>query len=594
MASSQGQGCMMYVPVLVSNSSMYSQPDTLQKDSSSMFAQAEALEKESAQLKMKAQQLKLQENVSNIIATKLSQLDNDISISAPACDAQEIIDFVETPWPSPCTTPRKYHTPPSVCDSDAHEANSLTPPSIHYGGVPANTIQAAPASNTGTQTCRISSSCISMPSVPIATIQVQSAQVGCAQQMIATAACCAAPVLTALVPCNAFFCPMPSVVQPLDAAPQSQDMRTTLMMRNLPNDYSRDMVLELLECKGFSGRYDFFYLPVDFQTNSGLGYAFVNFITHGDAQQAECLLQGYCDWTIPSHKVLEVSWSELSQGLQANIDRYHNSSVLHPSVPEEFQPMLFSNGVRIPFPAPTKPIRQPRLKLGGCRRTADEDECANLVGGKSSLTPADRIKKTISVINSGDIAEIVSHARNTLSSKLAFLAPEVCDEMHTVGQVCTFHKRLHDAIPDLQVTLEHIGNNDQHLGALTWRVTCIGTQVKKFIPHLPIDALAKFALEVTVKHAGNGRPAWVCWNFGVLATCSNTFSTVCIEDVSADDLTEKELKHRSGDCQPCAYFAFRADGCRAGDSCEFCHLCSKSQAKSKKKAKAARIRAGEI
>jgi len=33
---------------------------------------------------------------------------------------------------------------------------------------------------------------------------------------------------------------------------------------------------------------------------------------------------------------------------------------------------------------------------------------------------------------------------------------------------------------------------------------------------------------------------------------------------------EHEAKHIAGECQPCAYFAFRADGCRQGDDCEFC------------------------
>jgi len=275
-----------------------------------------------------------------------------------------------------------------------------------------------------------------------------------------------------------------------------------------------------------------------------------------------------------------------------NIERYHNSSVFHPSVPEEFQPLLFSNGLRVPFPAPTQPIRQPRLKVGGGRKSDVNDVSMATANLESVLTPWDRINKTISVINRGDIAEIILHAKNTLSSKLEFLVPDVCDELYTVGQVCTFHRRLHDAIPDLKIELDYLGKDGNLEGALTWRVTCFGTQVKKFIPHLPIDARARFTLEVTVQSASGRRPTWIRWNFGVSEALSNgpVPFPMCIEDVS--DLTEKELKHRNGDCQPCAYFAFRADGCRAGDSCEFCHLCTKKQAKSKKKAKKAELKAG--
>merc|ERR1711870_52323 len=37
-----------------------------------------------------------------------------------------------------------------------------------------------------------------------------------------------------------------------------QSTLTTIMLRNLPNDCSRDMVLELLDSEGFKDRYNFF------------------------------------------------------------------------------------------------------------------------------------------------------------------------------------------------------------------------------------------------------------------------------------------------------------------------------------------------
>ncbi len=51
-----------------------------------------------------------------------------------------------------------------------------------------------------------------------------------------------------LVACAPAWGPAP--VQALGETFVAQDTRTTLMMRNLPSDYTREMVLELLDSKG--------------------------------------------------------------------------------------------------------------------------------------------------------------------------------------------------------------------------------------------------------------------------------------------------------------------------------------------------------
>jgi len=48
---------------------------------------------------------------------------------------------------------------------------------------------------------------------------------------------------------------------------------------------------------------------------------------------------------------------------------------------------------------------------------------------------------------------------------------------------------------------------------------------------------------------------------------------------------EAEL-HACGECRPCAYFAFKKDGCRMGEDCEFCHLCDRSQVRRWQRARA--------
>jgi RNA recognition motif-containing protein len=134
------------------------------------------------------------------------------------------------------------------------------------------------------------------------------------------------------------------------------DDYTTVMLRNLPNNYTRDMLIELLDAKGFKQRFDFVYLPIDFEKGSGLGYAFVNFVTNEDALRAMHTLEEFDDWIVPSQKVLHTSWSLPLQGLTANVERYRNSAVMHPDVPQHLKPLILENGSSVEFPAPTRNI----------------------------------------------------------------------------------------------------------------------------------------------------------------------------------------------------------------------------------------------
>uniref|UniRef100_A0A7S1QX78 RRM domain-containing protein n=1 Tax=Alexandrium catenella TaxID=2925 RepID=A0A7S1QX78_ALECA len=136
---------------------------------------------------------------------------------------------------------------------------------------------------------------------------------------------------------------------------------TTVMLRNLPNDYTRSMLLDLLDERGFAARYDFVYVPTDFARGAGLGYAFVNMRLASEAVKLRDTLDGFKRWSVPSNKVCTVSWS-VDQGLAANIERYRNSPVMHDSVPDDFKPVLLHDGVCADFPEPTKRIRRPTLR----------------------------------------------------------------------------------------------------------------------------------------------------------------------------------------------------------------------------------------
>jgi len=138
------------------------------------------------------------------------------------------------------------------------------------------------------------------------------------------------------------------------------EKRTTVMMRNLPNNYTRDALTDLIDSEGFAGRYNFLYFPIDFRTHAALGYAFLNLVTPEDAEVFRQRLDGFSRWLLPSSKICSVGWSHPHQGLDSHIARYRNSPLMHEAVPDGYRPALFQGGVRIPFPPPTKKIKPPR------------------------------------------------------------------------------------------------------------------------------------------------------------------------------------------------------------------------------------------
>lgn len=133
---------------------------------------------------------------------------------------------------------------------------------------------------------------------------------------------------------------------------------TTVMLRSLPKDLSREDLLQLLHEKGFEGKYDFLYMPTDFKSWITLGYAFLNLATPEDAKAARLAFQDL-QWPGVSAKVCDLKWCD-HQGTDILVERFRNSAVMHSSVPDLAKPIMFENGEIVPFPAPTKVIKMPR------------------------------------------------------------------------------------------------------------------------------------------------------------------------------------------------------------------------------------------
>jgi len=136
---------------------------------------------------------------------------------------------------------------------------------------------------------------------------------------------------------------------------------TTVVMQGVPRCYTRDMLLGLFDDLGFLERIDFVFVPTDFSTGENLAHAYVNLASPLDAAAFLDAFDGFSRWRAAwCTQACEVVWSCFEQGFKQNVERYRNSPVMHPSVPDSCRPVILFRGARQPFPPPTKKLRPPR------------------------------------------------------------------------------------------------------------------------------------------------------------------------------------------------------------------------------------------
>jgi hypothetical protein len=108
------------------------------------------------------------------------------------------------------------------------------------------------------------------------------------------------------------------------------DSRTTLMICNIPNKYTKELMRETIDQK-FMGMYDFFYLPIDFNNNCNVGYAFINFI---NINHIWSFYLEFNDKKWPmfnSEKISKIKYARI-QGKEEYIVHFENSSLMKKSV----------------------------------------------------------------------------------------------------------------------------------------------------------------------------------------------------------------------------------------------------------------------
>ena len=159
---------------------------------------------------------------------------------------------------------------------------------------------------------------------------------------------------------------------------EAMDSRTTLVLKNLPRQFDKEALKDLLEKLGFRGFFDFLYVPLQWNQESCVGYGLVNLTS---PEVARRLWKSFDRGTESCEEDLEVCWDTRHQGLDQLIKYYRNNSVMHPLLPEHCKPMLLLHGEQVEFPAPTKALTTPKSLRGSKFRKSWGDAKDKLVNG---------------------------------------------------------------------------------------------------------------------------------------------------------------------------------------------------------------------
>ncbi|KAF4756929.1 hypothetical protein FOZ63_027400 [Perkinsus olseni] len=150
----------------------------------------------------------------------------------------------------------------------------------------------------------------------------------------------------------------------------SSDPRTTLMLKNIPNKYSRQLLVNEVMARMPVGSFDFVYMPIDFRSRCNFGYAFVN-VT--DPKYTRMFFNAFKNSRLPgvkSSKVCEVVYARV-QGLQANVNRLINSPILDctPEDDDDALPLVFGDhNEQIPFKRLAQMRRERQMQLRAGKR----------------------------------------------------------------------------------------------------------------------------------------------------------------------------------------------------------------------------------
>ncbi|CAE7257122.1 ML6 [Symbiodinium natans] len=139
--------------------------------------------------------------------------------------------------------------------------------------------------------------------------------------------------------------------------------QTSMVLRNIPKNFTRSMLCDLLEAHRCLEEVDFLYLPIRHKDGRCLGYAFINFTTSAAAlafrgyfhdMHLPCSLESCPNKTAllagagPAVALVAHANTQM-RNLEQLLAKYTDSPILHPRVPDRLKPILLENGRRVPF-----------------------------------------------------------------------------------------------------------------------------------------------------------------------------------------------------------------------------------------------------
>lgn len=98
------------------------------------------------------------------------------------------------------------------------------------------------------------------------------------------------------------------------------------MIRNIPNKYTKEQMLQLIN-KNFSGKFDFFYLPIDLVNECNVGYAFINFIDIKQIEKFYKKFNGQKWKRFNSEKICRIYYARIQGKLECE-KHFQNSSLM--------------------------------------------------------------------------------------------------------------------------------------------------------------------------------------------------------------------------------------------------------------------------